>query len=433
MALVLVPNLPGGGSGITQLTGDVNAGPGSGSVVATLANIPTGTTGGGYVEFTAIAAPAAPAAGKVRAWFDTTTLTWQSLNSFLNKAGMAYTKGAAASNWLNSFDPTTGTFTATQPAYSDISGSIPNDTPAAGSVKFTEIAAPVAPAAGLLEVWADSTTGALRGRSSGNLCTMAFQFAAVANQFINNFDGTSGLFSAAQPAFSNLSGAVGASQAPGRLLRAPQVLTSGTTISHPATTATVVVIGVGGGGAGGGAGAAAGAIGGNGGSGTYGMKTFTSAASSSTFAIGGAGAGSSGAGGGSGGSSTFTNNAVTMTLPGGSGGAATAGAASVATAAGGAGGGAATNADFSINGQTGGAAVRPAAATTPNFHTNSGGSNPLGFGGASHAVAATTVVAGSVGVGFGAGGSGVLNGTTASASAGAAGTAGAFIVWEYSS
>jgi hypothetical protein len=295
----------------------------------------------------------------------------------------------------------------------------------------------ISPNAVALTNLAQIATLTLLGNNTGGTANvLALTEAQVKTLLAIAFGDVSGTLAATQfpaltGAVTSVAGALATSVGtiPGRLLRAPQILTSGTSITHAAGTNTIVVEGVGGGGAGGGAGALAGAIGGNGGSGTYGRKTFTSAAASSTFVIGSAGAGSSGAAGGNGTNSTFTNNAVTMTLPLGSGGAITAGAATVATAAGGAGGGAATNADFSINGQAGGAAMRPAAAVNA-LHSGPGGSNPLGQGGASHATAGT-VAAGSAATGFGAGGSGVLNGSTAVASAGANGTAGAFIVWEF--
>lgn len=333
----------GGGGGITQLTGDGTAGPGSGSQAFTLVNIPNDVTMAGDLLATAIVAPAAPAAGKGRAWYDSTTKTWRAIS-------------------------TSGT-----------------------------------------------TSSTVQDRT------------AVASNFITSI--VSGVASIAQPAFTDISGTVSTTQAPGRLLRAPQVLTTGTTITHPTGTTTIVVYGVGGGGAGGGVNAAAQAIGACGGSGTYGQRTFTGVAASSTFAIGGAGAGVSGAAGGNGGSSTWTNNATTMTLPGGTGGGVAAGAAAIKTAAGGAGGGAATNADFSINGQVGADAVNTTAPII-SLHSGAGGSNPMGSGGAGN-VSIATVVAGNAATGFGAGGSGALNGTTVVASAGAAGTAGAFIVWEF--
>ena len=60
-------------AGITQLTGDVTAGAGSGSQAATVVNLPTGVTQAGYLAATAIVAPATPAAGIGRIYVDSTS------------------------------------------------------------------------------------------------------------------------------------------------------------------------------------------------------------------------------------------------------------------------------------------------------------------------------------------------------------------------
>jgi hypothetical protein len=217
----------------------------------------------------------------------------------------------------------------------------------------------------------------------------------------------------------------------GRLLRAPQYLTSGTSITHPAGTRLIKVRGVGGGSAGGGCDAAAHSIGAMGASGTYGEKTFTAASLTSTYTIGAAGVGVSGAAGGSSGSSTFTHNGLTVTLPGASGGQFVAGSAASKRAAGGASLGAASNADFSIQGQVGGEAFN----TTAPLHsaqTGPGGSNPLGFGAPGRAAIGGLLVA-IAGQGFGFGGGGRMSDTTtAAAGAGSNGGPGCWIVEEYS-
>lgn len=217
----------------------------------------------------------------------------------------------------------------------------------------------------------------------------------------------------------------------GRLLRAPQVLTSGTSINHPAGTRIVKVRGVGASGAAGGTNAATFSVGAASGSGTYGEKTYTNAALTSTYTIGAAGTGVSGAAGNNGTASTFTNNGVTVTLPGSAGGGFRAGASGAGFAFGGVGGGAATNADFSIPGQVGSSVMR--LGSNDCFSTTGGGSNPLGIGAPGALLqAGDTVAATAQGTGFGAGSRGALNGTTASATAGAAGLPGCWIVEEYS-
>jgi hypothetical protein len=220
----------------------------------------------------------------------------------------------------------------------------------------------------------------------------------------------------------------------GRLLRAPQILTSGTgaTINHPTGTRLIRIRGVGGGGAGGGTNAAAGAMGAMGGSGTYGEKVFTATTTSSTYTVGSAGTGVADSPGGDGTASTFTHGATTVTCPGGEGGGRFVGAASIAYARGGAVAVAATNADWSIAGQAGGGAFRPAAATTPCFQNGPGGSNPLGKGASPDGVTTVTAFNANLATGYGSGGSGFMNGTGTTATAGLSGTPGVWIVEEYS-
>jgi hypothetical protein len=108
-------------AGITQLTGDVTAGPGSGSVAATLANIPNDTTAAGDILFTQIVSPAAPAAGKTRL----------SANSIID--GLVIAKGGGGASSFTTFQRSAvatqfvtgmlaGTLQAAQPAFTDISG-----------------------------------------------------------------------------------------------------------------------------------------------------------------------------------------------------------------------------------------------------------------------------------------------------------------------
>lgn len=228
------------------------------------------------------------------------------------------------------------------------------------------------------------------------------------------------------------SGDLGFSATP-RLLREPQILTFGVSVSpmsHPAGTRLLIVEGVGGGGASGGTEAVAGSIGGGGASGTWGRRTFVAPALTSSFVVGAAGVGASGANGGAGASSTFTNGATTVTLPGGPGGTFIPGAATAAVAIGGLAAAAATNADISIAGMPGNDSVRTSAAVVP-AQSGAGGSNPLGSGNASR-WCLTSELAGLGGSGFGAGGAGRVNGTSSTARAGAGGLPGAFLVWEFS-
>ncbi len=217
----------------------------------------------------------------------------------------------------------------------------------------------------------------------------------------------------------------------GRRLRAPQVLTSGTTITHPTGTATITVRLVGGGGGGGGV-AAAGAglisLGGGGGAGSYAEKTFTAASTTSTFAIGAAGtAGASGGGtGGAGGSTTFTHNAVTVTTNGGTGGFNIGAANTVLNAPGGNGGAVSTGGDVNGGGDPGGDGIRYSGSVA---NSGVGGSSPFGGGGSARAIqgAGVNAVANT-----GSGGAGALSINAGAAAAGGSGAAGIIIVEEYS-
>jgi hypothetical protein len=201
----------------------------------------------------------------------------------------------------------------------------------------------------------------------------------------------------------------------GRLLRAPQILTSGTSYTTPASCTTIYVELVGGGGGGAGANNTAGS-GGGGGSGAYAAKYFTVApATAYTYAIGAAGAaGTTTTSGGNGGSTTFAVDVTTVTGGGGTGGV-------YATATGGAGGagGTATSGDINISGGSGGGGSSSSAATGPG---GTGGASYFGGGGNS-----TMVGAPSAGLAYGSGGGGAR-----STNAGGAGAAGVIRIWEYS-
>lgn len=204
----------------------------------------------------------------------------------------------------------------------------------------------------------------------------------------------------------------------GRLLRGPQILTSGTTYTTPAGCKHIYVdmVGAGGGGAGSNSNPAAG---GGGGAGAYAAKYFdVTPATDYTYAIGAAGsAGTSTSSGGTGGSTTFTVDTVTVTAGGGSGGL-------YATSAGGLGGaggagGTATNGDINSGGGGGAGASSSSLAYSPG---GIGGASFFGGGG-------NTLYAATPGasLAYGAGGSGA-NQTRA----GVAGAAGVIRIWEYS-
>jgi hypothetical protein len=185
----------------------------------------------------------------------------------------------------------------------------------------------------------------------------------------------------------------------GRLLRAPQMLISGTSYTAPANCVAVYIEAIGGGGGGGGRQNFD--YGTGGGSGAYCAKYFTvTPFASYTYAIGAGGAGGSvGFSGGDGGNTTFTVGGTTISAGGGGGGYVGGGFGSSTTVIGGAGGSAA-NGDINAAGSSGESLI---------------GAASFFGGGAAFDGAGST----------GGGGGGGSNG-------GGAGGAGLIRIWEYS-
>lgn len=198
----------------------------------------------------------------------------------------------------------------------------------------------------------------------------------------------------------------------GRLLRAPQVLTSGTSYTTPAGCTAIYVEAVGGGGAGyGPTSAQATQGGGGGGAGAYCGKYFAVAPSTAySYAIGAGGAGAVGTGS-AGGSTTFTGPGP-LTITAGGGAACTSGNASAA-------GGTATNGDINAPGgysQQGSATVILPGMGGVSF-----------FGGAGSGDAAGNGLAGTTG----SGGGGGANAGSAANRTGGSGGAGLIRIWEF--
>jgi hypothetical protein len=200
--------------------------------------------------------------------------------------------------------------------------------------------------------------------------------------------------------------------AAGKLLRAPQILTSGTTYTTPANCTSIYVEAIGGGGGGSGTNGSGGGSGG--GAGGYCAKYFTVvAAVSYTYAIGAGGAGGpSGAGSGSaGGNTTFTVGGTTITAGGGAGGG---------NESSGAAGGTCTNGDMNITGGGGGSG------SASSIASGGAGGNSFFGGGAPGQAPTRTGVAGTSG-GGGSGGS-----SSSPSRTGGAGGAGLIRIWEFS-
>ena len=214
--------------------------------------------------------------------------------------------------------------------------------------------------------------------------------------------------------------------ASGQLIRAPQILTSGTSYTTPANCTSIYVEVVGAGGGGGGSdnsNTSHVSAGGGGGAGAYGAKYFSVSPSTPySYAIGGGGAAgtNTGGNGGTGGTSTFTVGATVLTSTGGVGGDG----ATANTSGDRGGGGSASNGD--INGQ--GSSGEPASMysiTSTERQSGNGGSTFLGGGGKGRRASG----AGAAGI-LGGGGSGACNLGT-SGQLGGAGGAGFIRITEY--
>ena len=198
----------------------------------------------------------------------------------------------------------------------------------------------------------------------------------------------------------------------GLLIRAPQILVSGTSYTAPANCRSIYVECVGGGGGGGSSPQGnAGGCGGGGGGASYTAKYFTVTPSTAyTYAIGGGGGAAS-----SGGSTTFTVSGVTITAGGGAGG--TSGGAGPAGWPGGA-GGTGSGGDINVSGNGGNAAP-------PTYVSGAGGgAGGIGGGGGQGQYYSVAGAAGNSGGGGGGacGGPGNVGGT---------GGTGLIRIWEF--
>lgn len=139
-----------GGGGITALTGDVTAS-GTGSITATLANIPTAVPMAGYLAATAIAAPGTPAAGIGRLYVDSTSKNL----SVKDDAGVVkhgvQTDTGTANNYISAISDA-GAITKSRPTcstLSDSAGGCTMSTTAAGDITGTLPTATVAKVNGI--------------------------------------------------------------------------------------------------------------------------------------------------------------------------------------------------------------------------------------------------------------------------------------------
>jgi len=274
----------------------------------------------------------------------------------------------------------------------------------------------------------DGGTGAsdaATARTNLGLGTAATQNVGTAAGNVVQLDGSARLPAVDGSQLTNLP----VSAATGRLLRAPQILTSGTSYTTPADCTAIYVECVGAGGAGGGSSAtsavAAVGAGGGGGGGGYAAKYFAVTPNTAySYAIGVGGTASSGNDGNNGGNTTFTVGAVTITGGGGSGG--TLGAHNSFGSATGA-GGVGTNGDINAPGNAG---VRPnrisMTSGSAGLSGGTGGSSYFEGGGRGG-----TNLNGSAGEDGGGGGGSSTGPSSSTNRAGGAGGNGIIRVWEF--
>lgn len=193
------------GNQTITISGDAS-GSGTTAITLALSNIPDLTTQAGSILATNITAPTSPAAGKNKLYFDSTSKNIAAKNDAGTVNHGIQTRTATGSNWIRSIADD-GTTIISQPAFSDVSGSvdlggaqasgtlaagrfpaltgdvttgagslattlvnIPNLTTQAGSILATNIAAPTAPAAGKNKLYFDSTSKNIAAKNDvGNI------------------------------------------------------------------------------------------------------------------------------------------------------------------------------------------------------------------------------------------------------------------------
>ncbi len=177
------------------------------------------TTNTGFGCNTAIAAPASALTGSTLA----SGVTASSLTSVGTLTGGATGAGFTVALTVSTVSGTlpcantpayTGDVTKASGSCATVVANIPTGATMAGSILATSTAAPGTPAAGKVLIFADSTSKRLRDiDDAGVLGSTVVADAGAANNFLTAIS-TAGVISKAQPAFSNLSGSVAATQMP---------------------------------------------------------------------------------------------------------------------------------------------------------------------------------------------------------------------------
>lgn len=218
-----------GATSITNgdLSGDVTT---AGTLVTTLANIPTATPAAGYIGFAAIAAPSNPIGGS-RVWSDSTDQRLHDKNTSGTIGTTVVADTGASNNFLTAISAA-GVISKAQPSFTNISGTlgsaqfpaltgdvttpggsltttlanIPTGVPAAGSILFTNIAAPGTPASGKTSAYVDSTSKNFAVKNDAGVVNHGIRTVVISpSQWINaiNDDGS---VTRSQPSFVDISG-----------------------------------------------------------------------------------------------------------------------------------------------------------------------------------------------------------------------------------
>lgn len=227
-----------GAGGITQLTGDVTAGPGSGSQAATLVNLPNDVSQAGDLLATSIAAPATPSVGKARVYIDSTSKNIAAKNdagtvnhgsqTIASTTGLALTGLSDAGAWTTqSFQAPLAACTdyvsvSCQTGATDIGGSnatatvtgVESAATMRGWVEWKAVTAPANPTGTSVREF-DSLfgQGLTSVDSSGVFRYMVPDKTCSASQWVSQSAG--GTLTCTQPAFSSLSGTATCSQVAG--------------------------------------------------------------------------------------------------------------------------------------------------------------------------------------------------------------------------
>ena len=210
----------------------------------------------------------------------------------------------------------------------------------------------------------------------------------------------------------------------GRLLRAPQNLTSGTSIAKAAGCTFAIVEIWAGGGAGGGSAAVPGDAGMGASAGGFAYwATSTIPAANWSYTIGAGGVGVAGNAGGLGGNTSISNGTTTVTANGGNGGGGGSFSAPGSAPA------ISTNGSINGSGQPGSQSTTNASSVA---FSGSGGSSSWGGAGVGQSNASGTDLTGNAATAYGSAGGGAMGGAGVTAKAGGAGFQGVIRLWEFS-